>query len=73
MECIDTFLNPLIGNKPMLFEVFTDTEGESGAIEIMRSFLNDSNTVIKNKIVGSVRTVLGKKGIETVKRILGRY
>ena len=57
----------------MLLEVFTDTEGESGAIEIMRSFLNDSNTVIKNKIVGSVRTVLGKKGIETVKRILGRY
>lgn len=73
LECIDTFLNPLIGNKPMLLEVFTDTEGESGAIEIMRSFLNDSNTVIKNKIVGSVRTVLGKKGIETVKRILGRY
>lgn len=73
LECIDTFLNPLIGNKPMLFEVFTDTEGESGAIEIMRSFLNDSKTVLKNKIVGSVRTVLGKKGIETVKRILGRY
>lgn len=66
LECIDTFLNPLIGNKPMLFEVFTDTEGESGAIEIMRSFLNDSKTVLKNKIVGSVRTVLGKKGIETV-------
>lgn len=73
LECIDTFLNPLIGNKPMLFEVCTDTEGESGAIEIMRSFLNDSKTVLKNKIVGSVRTVLGKKGIETVKRILGRY
>lgn len=73
LKCLDKFLHPIIGNKPMLFEVFTDTEGESGAIEIMRSFLNDSKTVLKNKIIGSVRTALGKKGIETVKKILGRY
>lgn len=70
---IDTFLNPTIGNKPMLMEVFTDTDGESGAIEIMRSFLNDNKTVLKNKLVGSVRTVLGKKGIETIKKLSGRY
>ena len=57
----------------MLLEVFTDTEGESGAIEIMRSFLNDSATMLKNKIIGSVRSVLGKKGVETIKKMLGRY
>lgn len=73
LACIDKFLNPVIGDKPMLFEVFTNTEGESGAIEIMRSFLKDNKTIIKNKIIGSVRTVLGKRGIETVKKMLGRY
>ena len=73
LACIDKFLNPIIGDKPMFLEVFTDTEGESGAIEIMRSFLNDNKTIIKNKIIGSVRTVLGKRGIETVKKMLGRY
>lgn len=73
LKCLDKFLNPIIGNQPMFFEVFTDTEGESGAIEIMRTFLNDNKTVLKNKIVGSVRTILGKNGIEKVKKILGRY
>ncbi len=73
LKCLDKFLNPIIGNQPMFFEVFTDTEGESGAIEIMRTFLNDNKTVLKNKIVGSVRTILGKNRIEKVKKILGRY
>lgn len=70
---IDKFLNPTISNKPMIFEVFTTTEGESDAIETMRTFLNDNKTILKNKLIGSVRTVLGKKGIETIKRFTGRY
>ena len=66
-------LDPTIGERPIIMEVFTDTEGESGAIQIMRTFLNDNRTIIKNKIMGSVRTILGKGGIETVKKITGRY
>ncbi len=70
---IDRFLTPETADKPMIFEVFTTTEGESGAIQIMRTFLNDNKTIIKNKIMGSVRVVLGKKGIETIKRLTDRY
>ena len=70
---LDTFLNPEIGQQPMLFEVFTTTEGESNAIQTMRTFLIDNKTMFKNKIMGSVRVVLGKKAIETIKRITGRY
>ena len=66
-------LDPTIGERPIIMEVFTDTEGESGAIQIMRTFLNDNRTIIKNKIMGSVRTILGKGGIETIKKITGRY
>lgn len=69
---MEHFVNPQIGERPIIFEVFTDTESESEAIRIMRTFLVDNKTVIKNKIIGAVRGALGKKGIETVKKILGR-
>ena len=70
---VEHFINPIIGEKPIIFEVFTDTENESGAVEIMRTFLRDTSTMIKNKITGSVRTFLGRSGIETIKKILGKY
>ena len=70
---VEHFINPIIGEKPIIFEVFTDTENESGAIEVMRTFLRDTSTMIKNKITGSVRTFLGRSGIEAIKKILGRY
>lgn len=70
---VEHFVNPIIGDKPIIFEVFTDTENESGAIEIMRTFLRDTSTMIKNKITGSVRTFLGKSGIEAIKKVLGKY
>ena len=66
-------MNPIIGDKPVIFEVFTTTEGESDAIQIMRTYLNDYKIIIKNKIIGTVRMVLGKNGIETVRKLLGKY
>jgi 2-succinyl-5-enolpyruvyl-6-hydroxy-3-cyclohexene-1-carboxylate synthase len=70
---LERFLSPEIGEKPIIFEVFTTTEDESDSIKIMRTFLNDSKTIIKNKIMGSVRTALGKSGIETIKKLTGRF
>lgn len=67
------FVAPEIGKKPMIFEVFTDTEGESSAIEIMRTFLTDGKTMLKNKVEKTLRGALGKKGVESIKRILGKY
>ena len=67
---ISAFLNPTIGDHPIIFEVFTDTEGESGAIEIMRTFLVDNKTILKNKLTNMVRGALGKKGIERIKKIM---
>lgn len=64
-------VNPQIGERPIIFEVFTDTEGESEAIRIMRTFIVDNKLVVKNKIMGKIRGALGKKGVEIVKKILG--
>lgn len=70
---MDRFLSPEITEKPMIFEVFTDTENESKAIEIMRTLLTDGKTMFRNKIVGSVRTILGENGINMIKKLSGRY
>lgn len=69
---MDYFVNSEIGDRPMIFEVFTDTDGESGAIEIMRTFLVDNKTVLKHKVEKTLRGALGQKGIETVKKLLHR-
>ena len=73
LENLTVFLDPSVGASPMIFEVFTTTEDESESIRIMRTFLNDSKTVMRNKILGSVRMVLGKKGIETIKKLTSRF
>ena len=70
LENYSQFIDPQPHDKPMIFEVFTDTEGESGAVEIMRTFLIDNKMVLKNKVMKVIRGSLGKKGIETVKKIL---
>lgn len=70
LKNMEHFVNPKIGDKPMIFEVFTTTEDESNAIKIMRTFLYDGKTAIKNKIIDKIKGALGKKGIATVKRIL---
>lgn len=70
LETVHYFLEPTIGSRPVLFEVFTDTEGESGALQIMRTFLVDGSQILKNRIVSSIRGALGKKGVEALKRFL---
>lgn len=70
IENMRCFVNPEIEKRPVIFEVFTDTESESKALQIMRTFLVDNKTVLRNKIIGTIRGALGKKGIEAVKKVL---
>lgn len=70
LEVMPKFVSPVIGDKPVIFEVFTDTENESKAVEIMRTFLVDRKTVVKNSIMGSVRVIFGKKGMAAIKKIV---
>lgn len=70
IENMRRFVNPEIEKRPVIFEVFTDTESESKALQIMRTFLVDNKIVLRNKIIGAIRGALGKKGIEAVKKVL---
>lgn len=62
------FLEPAITDKPMLFEVFTDSDDESAALQIMHRL--EVNTESKAK--QTLKKVLGPKGIDTVKKIIKR-
>lgn len=64
----ERFLTPSITSKPMLFEVFTTNEDESDALKAMMNI--DEN--VKGKAKDIARNVLGKKGIRTLKGILGK-
>lgn len=54
--------------KPMVFEVFTDSEDESLALEMIRKIKKDHKRAVKV----SVREVLGERGVKIVKKILGK-
>lgn len=69
---LERFCTPDNIEKPIVFEVFTNTEDESGALETIRGFKKDNSQMLKNKLTQVVRDSLGKEGIEMVKKILGK-
>lgn len=60
------FLTPEIMDKPILFEVFTDTQDESDALHTMRN-LETSATGVAKKMV---KNVFGDEGVKTIKKFL---
>lgn len=60
------FLNPLISDKSILFEVFTNSEEESKALEIITSLEVSDDIKLRNL----TKQLLGKKGAEIVKKII---
>lgn len=65
---IGHFLQEHITEKPILFEVFTNTQDESDALEIIKNLDVDSTAEAKNL----AKKILGESGIKTVKKILGK-
>lgn len=51
---------------PILMEIFTDSKLETEALHIIRNLRVDGKNMLENK----VRNIIGKSGVETVKKIL---
>lgn len=64
----ERFVESGVTDKPMLFEVFTDSKDESDALEAMYSIESNVAGVAKD----AVRNLLGEKGIKVAKKVLGR-
>lgn len=71
-EMSKRFVTPEMTDRPMLFEVFTDSEEESKALNGMHHILIDTHIQMENKIKEGMKGILGEGGIKAVKRILGK-
>lgn len=67
---VDRFLSSERYDHPIIFEVFTETEDESDALETVLNMIVDSKTVIKDNVKKVVTNVIGTKGVETIKKIV---
>lgn len=67
---VDRFLSPEITEKPMLLEVYTETDDESNALEKILNIISDSKQKIKKGIKGVAKNILGDSGMKAVKKIV---
>ena len=67
---VEKFLSPEKNDKPMLFEVFTETEDESNALETILNMVVDPKAILKDKVKKVIKEVVGEKGINKIKNIV---
>ena len=63
---VDTFINPTILDKPILFEVFTDHGDETDAIETIQTLEKEVGSSAK----AGIRKLVGEKGIDILKKVV---
>lgn len=56
--------------RPMLLEVFTDSRDESEALRLVRNAVCDPAALLKSRVKGLARGVLGDAGVSAAKRLL---
>lgn len=67
---IDRFLTLEITDRPMLFEVFTETKDESDALEMVCNVITDPKQQIKSVVKSVAKDILGESGIDIIKKIV---
>ena len=66
---IDKFLIQENTEKPMVLEVFTETDDESYALKQILNTISTPKQIIKNTIKSITKELLGQSGIEAVKKM----
>ena len=69
--CAKRFLTPHMTEKPMFFEVFTDTEKENEALYQLKNMKHSGKQIAKNKAKELLQKTLGENAVSAVKKILG--
>lgn len=75
---VERFLTPEITERPMLLEVFTETQDESNALERICNYMDDGKktsltSTAKTMVKSAVREVLGDNRIKAVKDFIKGY
>ncbi len=73
LEQKSVFLNPEIGDRPIVLEVFTDSQDESDALLYIYSLLKSDQAGNNMKgVKGFLKKALGEKGSSIVKKIVSK-
>lgn len=67
---IERFCCDEITDKPMLFEIFTDTAEETLALRIISSLETDTLLRMQHSTKAAVKSILGDKAVKSLKRIM---
>lgn len=74
MAVYQRFLVPEVTDRPMLFEVFTDSDDESKALEMMMTISKDSGLhakkLTRDVVKGAAKGVLGERAFGKIKKAL---
>lgn len=62
------FLEKTLTEKPILFEIFTDSTDESKALQVVKNLDADATVAVKTM----AKRILGKKGVSAAKKLLGK-
>lgn len=68
----DYFVSDKIYTKPVIFEIFTNSESESQALKTIRSLETSIKTKLKNDIKKNAKQIIGSSAKQKLKKIIGR-
>ena len=69
-QSVERFVTPELTEKPMIFEVFTDSQDESDGIYAMNHIVAISAGAAKGLAKSVIKSIAGEKGVNAVKNFL---
>jgi 2-succinyl-5-enolpyruvyl-6-hydroxy-3-cyclohexene-1-carboxylate synthase len=72
LKVYERFFTSEITEKPILFEVFTNSEDESKALEMMVNIRKETVFGAKSAVKDAAKGILGNKGIAALRKSLGK-
>lgn len=70
LAAVGRWLSPTVTDRPMLFEVFTDSEDENAALYALCHIRNSKKYILKHKVRTLANCILGEHGVGAIKRFL---
>ena len=73
LAVVNRFLTPEITDRPILFEVFTETQEESDALEMILNYVEGKGSlfniasIVKSKVKNVIRNTLGENRVKAVR------
>ncbi len=69
---VDEFVTPVINDKSILFEIFTDSKDESDALYLMRHIEKSAKLAAKQALRNTVSEAVGEHGVHLLKKMMGK-